>query len=157
MTGYERQPAAYERKNLPACSETQGYFNRHVVNDPAPKIGFTNNYRRLMGGVQSLNHFNHRAERTWTQRVGGMSAGTECCWEAESDAREKKLKVRKATVNFQIPSRCLAAVVFDVAATRHILQEAETRHVRVRATECRVILVFPIFHLLLSKEIEMQK
>lgn len=60
-------PLLYERKYLPACLETQGYFNYDMINNPALKIGFKNNYRRWMGEVQflNLNHFNYRAQRTW--------------------------------------------------------------------------------------------
>lgn len=66
MARYQQQPAAHERKSLRACSETRGCFNHDMINNPALKIGFTNNYRRWMGEVKFLNqnHFNYRVQRT---------------------------------------------------------------------------------------------
>lgn len=93
MTRYEQQPAAYERKYLPACSETQGYFNHDMINNPALKIGFKNNYRRWMGEVQFLNqnHFNYRVQRTWKDWCwwdkcsDKATIKAKCCWESGSD------------------------------------------------------------------------
>lgn len=65
MARYQQQPAAHKRKSLRACSETRGCFNHDMINNPALKIGFTNNYRRWMGEVKFLNqnHFNYRVQR----------------------------------------------------------------------------------------------
>lgn len=78
MTPYEQRPAAYGGKYLPACLETQGCFNHDMINNPALKIGFKNNYRRRMGEVQFLNqnHFNYGAQRMWKDLCWWISAAT---------------------------------------------------------------------------------
>lgn len=131
MTGYERQPAAYERKYLPACSETQGCFNRDMINNPALKIGFKNNYRRRMGEVQFLNenHFNYRAQRTWKDLCWWDKcrdkATIKCCW-------EKKLSEKTDGTHIYI-----YISLHPAAAARSTLQEAEAHCVRAGLIVCR--------------------